>query len=137
MEGLHLRLADRQAQPSEGLDTAELVLSVDLARLARTCELGTHPKFLIDDSPREGDLELHICHRLFEFILELECDFGKHKPSFQYMITTTTPPPKALAIALLTNPTLSSKTPSGLLLRRDFKEFMIIKHSNRERTHNE
>jgi hypothetical protein len=121
MKGLHLRLADRQAQQGEGLATAELVLSLDLACLsAGICGLGTHPRFLIHDSPREGDLELHIYHRLFEFILELERAFGKREPSFQYIVTTTTPPPKALAIAPYTIATLSSKKPSGLLLRDSF-----------------
>jgi len=121
MKGLHLRLADRQAQQGEGLATAELVLSLDLACLsASICGLGTHPRFLIHDSPREGDLELHIYHRLFEFILELERDFGKREPSFQYIVTTTTPPPKALAVAPYTIATLSSKKPSGLLLRDSF-----------------
>ncbi len=99
MERLHSRLADRQAQQGEGLVTAELVLSLYLARGATTCELGTHPRFPIDDSPRGGDLKLHIYHNLFEFILELELDFGKHKPSFQYIVTTTTPQQKALTIA--------------------------------------
>ncbi len=121
MKGIHLRLAGRQAQQGEGLATAELVLSLDLACLsASICGLGTHPRFLIHDSPREGDLELHIYHRLFEFILELERDFGKREPSFQYIVTTTTPPPKALAIAPYTIATLSSKKPSGLLLRKGF-----------------
>ncbi len=46
MKGLHLRLADRQAQQGEGLATAELVLSLDLACLsAGICGLGTHPRF--------------------------------------------------------------------------------------------
>lgn len=121
MKGIHLRLADRQAQQGEGLATAELVLSLDLACLsAGICGLGTHPRFLIHDSPREGDLELHIYHRLFEFILELERAFGKREPSFQYIVTTTTPPPKGLAIAPHTIATLNSKKPSGLLLRTNF-----------------
>jgi len=121
MKGLHLRLENRQAQQGEGLATAELVLSLDLACLsASICGLGTHPRFLIHDSPREGDLELHIYHRLFEFILELERSFGKREPSFQYIVTTTTPPPKSLAIPPYTIATLSSKKPNWLLLRRDF-----------------
>ncbi len=120
MERLRFRLADRQAQQGERLDTAELVLSLDLARLARTCKLGTHPRFLIDDSPRWGNLKLHIYHHLFEFILELERAFGKHKPSFQYIVTTTTPRQKALTIAPCTIAILRSNKPSGLLLKIGF-----------------
>jgi hypothetical protein len=98
------------------------LLSLYLACLSvGVCGLGTHPKILIHDSPREGDLELHIYHRLFEFILELDRAFGKREPSFQYIVTTTTtPPPKALAIAPCTIAILSSKKTSGLLLKTGF-----------------
>ena len=121
MKGLHLRLADRQAQQGEGLATAELVLSLDLACLsAGICGLGSHPRFLIHDSPREGDLELHIYQRLFEFILELERSFGRREPSFQYIVTTTTPPPKPLRNEPYTIATLTSKKSSGLLLKTSF-----------------
>jgi hypothetical protein len=98
-----------------------LFQTLDLACLnAGICGLGTHPRFLIHDSPQEGDLELHIYHRLFEFVLERKRAVGKREPSFQYIVTTTTPPPKALAIAPYTIATLSSKKPSGLLLRDSF-----------------
>jgi uncharacterized protein YydD (DUF2326 family) len=121
MKGLHLRLADRQAQQGEGLATAELVLSLDLACLsAGICGLGTHPRFLIHDSPREGDLELHIYHRLFEFILELERAFGKREPAFQYIVTTTTPPPKKLDRDQFQRLKLHRKSNAGLLLRTSF-----------------
>jgi hypothetical protein len=97
------------------------LLSLYLACLSvGVCGLGTHPRILIHDSPREGDLELHIYHRLFEFILELERAFGKREPSFQYIVTTTTPPPKDLAIAPYTIAILSSKKTSGLLLKTGF-----------------
>ena len=49
------------------------------------------PAFLIHDSPREADLGLDLYHRLFLFTQWLE-GVG-NQPLFQYIITTTTPPP--------------------------------------------
>jgi hypothetical protein len=97
MRGLQLRLLNQEAQQGEGLATAELVLALDLACLsASICGLGTHPRFLIHDSPREGDLELHIYLQLFGFLRSLEDGFESGLPSFQYIVTTTTPPPEEM-----------------------------------------
>jgi hypothetical protein len=50
------------------------------------------PDFLLHDSPREADLGLSIYHRLFQFARNLQ-RFGP-VPLFQYIVTTTTEPPR-------------------------------------------
>lgn len=53
------------------------------------------PAFLLHDSPREADLGLALYHSLFHLVHELE-EFGS-APLFQYIVTTTTPPPQEYA----------------------------------------
>ena len=69
-------------------DLAVLVLSVEGG--------GTHPRFLLHDSPRVADLSADIFHRYFWLARKLE-DLSNGEPSFQYIITTTEPPPKEMA----------------------------------------
>lgn len=52
-----------------------------------------HPRFLLHDSPREADLDAGIYHELFTAARELE-KTSDSLPAFQYIVTTTEPPPK-------------------------------------------
>lgn len=54
-----------------------------------------HPRFLMHDSPREADLAAGIYASLFEVVYELEGS-GNDKAPFQYIVTTTEPPPEHL-----------------------------------------
>ena len=53
---------------------------------------GHIPSFLVHDSPREADLGASIYNRIFDFGHRLEN--STPAPLFQYIITTTTEPPK-------------------------------------------
>jgi hypothetical protein len=120
MRGLHVSLDQQDATPGEAL-ASETALSLDLACLsASVCGLGTVPRFVIHDSPREADLEPHIYARLFRFIKLLEDEAGSAEPNFQYIIATTTPPPKALARKPYVRETLDARHDDGLLLKRRF-----------------
>ena len=120
MRGLHLELDGRESTPGEAL-ASETALGLDLACLsASICGLGSLPRFIIHDSPREADLESHIYARLFEFIVKLEQSFGDQQPSFQYIVTTTTPPPPELSQSPFLLLTLDARTEDGLLLCRRF-----------------
>jgi hypothetical protein len=56
-----------------------------------------HPRFLIHDGPREGDMARVIYERFFIYVVELEKVFPSgDDANFQYLITTTTPPPKSM-----------------------------------------
>jgi hypothetical protein len=120
MRGLRLELDGRESTPGEAL-ASETALSLDLACLsASICGLGHLPRFIIHDSPREADLESHIYARLFEFILEIEESFHGQPPSFQYIITTTTPPPHDFRADPYLRLTLDRRQPGGLLLKQQF-----------------
>lgn len=71
------------------------VIAFDLAALFMSIEGKTYvPAFLIHDSPREADLGLSVYQRLFSLIAELE---DAQPVLFQYIVTTTTSPPKHLS----------------------------------------
>lgn len=70
------------------------VIAFDLAALCLSIEGRTHvPAFCIHDSPREADLGLSVYQRLFEVVAALE---ESTPVLFQYIVTTTTSPPKHL-----------------------------------------
>jgi hypothetical protein len=80
--------------PASGTAIVSLdVVLFDLAVLAMAIEGKTrHPGLLIHDSPREADLGGSIYAGLFDLARKLE-GFGP-APLFQYIVTTTTEPPK-------------------------------------------
>lgn len=93
------------------------MIAFDLAVMQMSIEGLTHlPAFLIHDSPREADLGLGIYHRLFHFAQDLEDGGGR--PSFQYIVTTTTGPPRALRVDPWLVETLGGAA-EDRLLRRD------------------
>ena len=57
--------------------------------------MGAHPRFLIHDGPRVSDLAATIFKQYFLYAYELE-KIAAGNPSFQYIITTTEPPPAEL-----------------------------------------
>lgn len=79
---------------SAAIATVKL-LAFDLAALICGIEgHGSVPRFLMHDGPREADLSPDVYERLFLLAGELE-HAGGGEPVFQYILTTTTPPPKA------------------------------------------
>lgn len=110
---------DTQSSPGEGIATSA-TLSLDFACLrASLAGLGFLPRFLMHDSPRGGDLEQHLYARLFELILELE-DACTSPAPFQYILATTTPPPKSVAKKPYLRLTLDRRDPKQHLLGRRF-----------------
>ncbi len=72
------------------------VVGFDIAALCSGIEGKTHaPAFLVHDSPREGDLGPSVYNNLIRFMSSLEPTEGNAQ--FQYIITTTSKPPKELA----------------------------------------
>jgi hypothetical protein len=96
-------------------------LIFDLASLALgiTNTAAHHPRFLMHDSPREADLAASIYVSLFTAAQELETITGE-EPPFQYIVTTTEPPPDSLdQRPWLIEPILDASTESGRLLGVD------------------
>jgi hypothetical protein len=105
------------------LDTIK-TLAFDLAALVSSIEgRGEHPRFLIHDGPREGDMARVIYGRFFRYAVELEAAFkSADDASFQYLITTTTPPPKDMlqGSRWMLDPVLDSRHKDKRLLKEDF-----------------
>lgn len=80
----------------EAIETLSLVIADFAATLSR-CTLGFHPGFLVHDSPREADLAQLIYDQYLKVVLEYSNVLGGPKNApFQYIITTTSTPPKEL-----------------------------------------
>lgn len=72
-----------------------------------------HPCFLIHDGPRAADLDSWLYKKIFNLMYDLE---QRSNCSFQYIITTTEPPPTKLQEKPWLVETLDASTPKGRLL---------------------
>jgi hypothetical protein len=125
-----IRFAGRKVEPTLtheiDLTSAALVtlkiICFDLAAMISGVEgHGAHPRFLVHDGPREADMDREIYQRIFELAQELENAFRDRPASFQYIITTTEPPPTSMQKSpWLINPVLDASHPSGKLLGQHF-----------------
>lgn len=98
------------------------ILAFDLAALISGIEgRGFHPRLLIHDGPREADMAADLYQKIFLLARELEVAFGNNgTPSFQYIVTTTEPPPEDLQVPpWRVEPVLDASTKDGRLLRED------------------
>lgn len=81
---------------------------------------GHHPRFLLHDSPREADLTEAIYEELFRAAVELEAGAKEGEAPFQYIVTTTQPPPDELKQApWLLQPVLNATEAKGRFLGVD------------------
>jgi len=98
---------------SIAFDIASILASID----------GTarHPRFLVHDGPRDSDLTAQLYQRIFMLARAMEGERGNgHEPPFQYIITTTEPPPHDMQRKeWLLDPVLDATDPSKRLLGVD------------------
>jgi len=122
-EGIEPHVTRGSELSGAALDTIK-TLAFDLAAVIASIEgKGDHPRFLIHDGPREGDMARVIYDRFFFYATGIEHAFASpDEASFQYIITTTTPPPKSMreGSRWLLNPVLDSRDKKYRLLREDF-----------------
>ena len=98
------------------------VLAFDLAAMLCSCEgQGWHPRLIIHDSPREADLAPDLYRKFFRLAVEeIEAAYGNAEPAFQYIITTTEPPPaQCQQPQWLLDPILDASVPTGRLFGID------------------
>ncbi len=112
---------DRNGDLSSGAIDTIKILAFDLAALAASVSgQGDHPRFLLHDSPREADMAALTYKRLFLWARKLEDAFKGEACNFQYIITTTEPPPEDLQTdPWLLNPVLDASLPEKRLLGVD------------------
>lgn len=65
-------------------------------------------------------METPMFHRVFRPIAELENLFAEQEPAFQYIMTTTTPPPKELNNETYVRIVLDARDDNGLLLKQRY-----------------
>ena len=105
----------------EAMETLSILLA-DIASVMYSVFVGgNHPGFLLHDSPREADLGIRLYHKLFNFVemLERQC-VEKGALPFQYIITTTSPPPSDMMASGYMALQLSAATEDDMLFRKDF-----------------
>lgn len=112
---------ERNGDVSSGAIDTIKILAFDLAALAASVSgHGSHPRFLLHDSPREADMAPLTYKRLFLWARQLEESFDDQPYNFQYIITTTEPPPAELQTEpWLLSPILDASQPDKRLLGVD------------------
>ncbi len=116
-DGLHPEIEWRGRRRSVALNSLRIVL-FDMA--AMLCAAEGHscaPAFLLHDSPREGDLDVWTYGRIFKAALELGP--SADEAPFQYIITTTTDPPREPEIRDRVRLKLGSRTKKDRLFKAD------------------
>ncbi len=100
------------------------ILAFDLAAVIYGFEgRCDHPCFLIHDGPREADMARIAYNQLFRYALKMEKATQSEIPLFQYILTTTTPPPNDMQAGsdwLLCGGPLSGQRDGDKLLRKGF-----------------
>jgi len=120
--GLQPKPAKQLTPGGRALSAMATVISFDLACvMASIAGIGNHPRFLIHDSPREGEMEMPLFKRIFDVACYLESCFQGTTPSFQYIVTTTKAPPSYCAEhEPHTRLVLHGRSDEGRLLRQTF-----------------
>lgn len=118
---LAFRITHGPAMSGEAVETLSVLLS-DVASLVynTASDRARLPGFLMHDSPREADLGIRIYRSLIRFVASLPQHFGKADACpFQFILTTTTPPPDELQTATFLKLRLNAAQVEGLLLKRN------------------
>jgi hypothetical protein len=117
--GLSFRITHGPALTGEAVETLSVLLA-DLSCLIYSSVIATAhlPGFLMHDSPREADLGIRLYRRFIRAVASLQELFGSQDSCpFQYVITTTTPPPLELNTDNYVKLRLNSEKTDDLLLR--------------------
>lgn len=120
-EGEFVSIAESREPMSSGAIDALTVVALDLAAMLWSVTgHGHHPRLCIHDSPKVADMAPALYAPLFDLAVQAEEDAGG-APTFQYILTTTEPPPASLQETKHVVLKLDASQPSGRLFKRDFK----------------
>jgi hypothetical protein len=121
---LHFQITHGEAMTGEAMETLAVLLA-DISCLVYNSlsSQSSLPGFLLHDSPREADLGLRLYRGFFRFAALLAAEFeDRGGVPFQYVITTTTAPPKALINDKFVALQLDASQEAELLFRRDLSK---------------
>lgn len=118
---LHFQITHGGTMTGEAMETLAVLLADISCLVYNSFSSRSYlPGFLLHDSPREADLGLRLYRGFFRFAAQLESDFQRRGGiPFQYIITTTTSPPKALINDSYVVLQLDASKESEMLFRRD------------------
>ena len=115
--GLQLKVEYDGDRSTAAIDSLKII-AFDIMALSVAMEGKISlPAFLIHDSPREADMGLSIYSRIFHKLLALE--ETSDTPLFQYIVTTTSPPPEKCREEPWLMPRLSGSPADKRLLKTD------------------
>jgi hypothetical protein len=121
---LNFQISRGPIMSSEAIDTLSILLADICCQIYNSVsENACLPGFLMHDSPREADLGLHIYGSFIQFVASISKHFNNIDCPFQYILTTTTPPPKELQGNDMVKLNLNAAITNDLLLRRN-----IVQH---------
>ena len=119
---LRVEVSDKNNMRSGGVNALKHIC-FDIAAMLHSAEGRSHlPAFLIHDSPRAADLSSLLYGQIFKCIGESEVATPAGiEPAFQYIITTTEPPPAGFTQKpyLLTDQPLRASIPAERLFKCD------------------
>lgn len=96
-DGFDFRILRGESLSGEAFETLAILLADIALLLMGALDKAQHPGLLIHDSPREADLGAGIYRRLLETSAKIAEQLrGTAEIPFQYIVTTTSPPPKTL-----------------------------------------
>lgn len=118
-DAIYTRCIYKDAPCQSAAIDAALNVVFDLTVLVMAIQgRSTHPRFLVHDGPRVADISPAIYHRYFEFAEDLERR-ANDEPNFQYIITTTEPPPERFKKEPYLCLELDASKPQSRLLKCD------------------
>lgn len=118
---LNFQITHGGAMSGEAMETLAVLLSDISCLVFNLLSADSHlPGFLLHDSPREADLGLRLYHSFINFVAQVEQELTDNDGCpFQYILTTTTPPPRALRTKKFVVLQLDASREQDLLFRRD------------------
>lgn len=118
---LNFQITKKGTMSGEAMETLAVLLGDLSCLIYNSLSEKSHlPGIMIHDSPREADLGLRLYHSFILFVAKLDQSFTeKTGCPFQYILTTTTPPPDTLKKSDAVRLQLDASKRGGLLFRTD------------------